>query len=836
MKTKFIGLLLAVAMLAAPLGILQSARAQGKDVYASVVTLDPVTEGGKSVEYKLPTLINMEKGGNFTYGGKTYYIYPNDGGVYDKDKNGSLVGRVTETKYYDEPAVGLTVDIVGFSHNAYGGAGTKWYYSTQLKLDGVDKPVNLTSAVVVKGKDGSFTVKETTYYYNKTGIVFSDSAHNNKVGELVKAYAVNPGDDFKVKVTDSLTGEPVNNATVKWGGATESKQTNAFGEVWLTVQNVSFFDDPSYGYGDYGAVKAAKEYGTNGTLKRSAYGQSSSNMVVLEFDLNNAGEFLAWWSNFALTKEAQSMYAAAEILGDWGANLGTEGVTVWSNIFGAKGGSLAKFIKGFPQFMVDRGAAIEATKNMLATIWALFTLLPAFVLATPQLLQTMPMRMLQFWPVLFINLDKVLSGVSDMVIDLGVFMTSLAPSVLLLLPEIFNRLPEIGPNAMSILLTSFELFVQMIPALSQYLPAAIAAIPAFYIQMLMALFFNAPAIISTAMGESYKTVTKLFRSWPLFPAGIAAGILAVAPAMMMLPSMAPLRLAGRTLENTVGALSTWMQQLRAAPSQLLDPILYACGTNPATLIGRYVAVFAYCLWCSLCMSPAIGIANFALSVALLPLSILAAILVSIPLWAMMLVLPLPMPVLLWVEGVVKFTFSCITGFFGMVTCTPTEWVSCTAFFGALFELVCAVVCTVSCIPCFIPCGGQLLWAGWMALSTIAAFAVNVPSTIAIMVSEVAKRCTQICTIPGYAVGWCLQGVLDILQVGCVKNLLDMTKEISARIPEIMGIIEPIVQQIVQVLLKVFPALINQFMEGGSISVEALAKICGGLVIDAVKPL
>jgi len=742
MKTKFIGLLLAVAMLAAPLGILQSARADTPRKTELVVTVD------LPLYYTTASITQ-----NVQYTNGTVILKAGDYSVHvsSKDKT-ATVGDV------------------------------------ELAIDGV----NLKYNDIVVGK---FTAGR---------------------------YEVKTEDEFDVQVTLKDTGEPVNNATVSWAG--KEVTTDSFG--WVTLK-APFVESEK----DKKKVEAAKVYQQE-SVQRSAYGASAYPITVLPYDLTNSEDFLAWWSHFALTEEAQAMYTAAEILGDWGANLGKDGVTVWSNVFGAKGGSLAKFIKGFPQFMVDRGAAIEATKNMLDTLWALFTLLPAFVLATPQLLQTMPMRMLQFWPVLFINLDKVLSGVSDMVIDLGVFMTSLAPSVLLLLPEIFNRLPEIGPNAMNIVLTSFELFVQMIPALSQYLPAAIAAIPAFYIQMLMALFFNAPAIISTAMGESFDTITKLFRSWPLFPAGIAAGILAVAPAMMMLPSMAPLRLAGRTLENTVGALSTWMQQLRAAPSQLLDPILHALGTNPATLAARYVLTFGYCGITSAALCIPISVAKFALFVALLPLSILAAILLSVPVWAMMLVLPLPVPLLLWIDTGVKLAFSCIIGLFGIVSCTPTEWVSCVAFLGALFELTCSIVA----FPCLICVPSQLLWAGWMLLSTIAAFVVEVPSVIGDMIGEVAKRCTQICTIPGYAVGWCFQGVLDILQVEFVKNMLDMTKEISAAIPEIMAYIGPIVEQIIQLLVKMLPTLINQFLQAGGISGKAMAEICGGLVIDAVKPL
>jgi len=526
--------------------------------------------------------------------------------------------------------------------------------------------------------------------------------------------------DVAVKVTLNGTNEPVNNATVSWAGLEGT--TDAFGGFTFTAP----FKESEK---KYGPVEAIKVYSQE-SIERSAYGASAYDIVVVPYDLSNPEEFLAWWGHFALTGEAQAMYEASEILGDWGANLGTDGVTVWSNIFGPKGGSLAKFIKGFPQFMVDRGAAIAATQNMLSTIWALFTLLPAFVLATPQLLQTAPMRLLQFWPVLFINLDKVLAGISQMAIDLGVFMTSLAPSVLLLLPQMFEKLPTVAPNAMNIVLTAVQFFIQMIPALSQYLPALIAAIPAFNVQMLQALYYNAPAIFSTAMDETLNLFKNLFRSWPLFPAGIMAGALAVAPALMMLPSLAPLVLLGRTLENTAGALGTWMQTMREAPSQLLDPILHALGTNCAALLPRYIAVFIYSVITNIWFSPVICLACSALGLALTPLNILAGSIISVP-----------------------FAAAC------MVACPPLQFV----------------------------------WAAWMVVSTLASFAVTLPSTCMDILDYVANRVFQICTIPGYAVGWCLQGIVDVLSINMLSRLQDLISKLMTELPKIIAYIQPIIQ-------------------------------------------
>jgi hypothetical protein len=593
----------------------------------------------------------------------------------------------------------------------------------------VDLPVYYTSATIgsepypvhVGPDDKSVKIGDVTYTVDGTNLKDSDG---NVAGTLSGGrQEVKTEGDVPVKVTLSGTKEPVNNATVSWAGLEGT--TDAFGGFTFTAP----FRESEKKYGPVEAIKVYQQE----SIERSAYGASAYDIVVVPYDLSNPEEFLAWWGHFALTAEAQAMYTASEILGDWGANLGTEGVTVWSNIFGPKGGSLAKFIKGFPQFMVDRGAAIEATKNMLSTIWALFTLLPAFVLALPQLLQTAPMRMLQFWPTLFINLDIVLGGISQMVIDLGVFMTSLAPSVLLLLPQIFEKLPNIAPNAMNIVLTAVQLFVQMIPALSQYLPAAIAAIPAFFVQMLQALFYNAPAIFSTVMGETFKTVKNLFRSWPLFPAGIAAGILAVAPALMMLPAMAPLVLMGRTLENTAGALGSWMQSMRAAPSQLLEPILHALGTNPATLGLRYVFVLGYCLVTSFLFAPAILIAMFALWVAITPLILLTLSLALAPLFAALMFVP----VIGWI------------------------W--------------------------------DIIWAGWMAVSTLAALAVTVPSTCMDILDYTANRVFQVLTIPGYAVGWFLQGIIDVLSINLLSRLQGLISRLMTQLPQIIAYIQPLIK-------------------------------------------
>jgi len=258
----------------------------------------------------------------------------------------------------------------------------------------VDLPVYYTSATIggesysvhVGPDDKSVKIGDVTYTIDGTNLKDSDG---NVAGTLSgERQEVKTEGDVPVKVTLGGTNEPVNNATVSWAGLEGT--TDAFGGFTFTAP---FRESEK----NYGPVEAIKVY-SQGSIERSAYGASKYDIVVVPYDLSNPEELLAWWGHFALTAEAQDMYAVSEILGEWGANLGTEGVTVWSNIFGPKGGSLAKFIKGFPQFMVDRGAAMEATKNMLSTIWALFTLLPAFVLAMPQLLQTAPMRMLQFWP------------------------------------------------------------------------------------------------------------------------------------------------------------------------------------------------------------------------------------------------------------------------------------------------------------------------------------------------------------------------------------------------------------------------------------------------------
>ncbi|MDY6986145.1 MAG: hypothetical protein SVE93_07095, partial [Candidatus Thermoplasmatota archaeon] len=689
METKILGIVLAIALLLAPVAFIAPARAQEKRaVYASEVTIDGIVE-----KYKLPTLISMETGGTFVYNNTTYTIKPNDGAVYAADGT-TQVGLVTQTKYYAIPEETDELDVTVDMYHVVEDSWDPWYYLGDEPTATINEETVALNFNVAKG-EGSFEYDGTTYYYaDKT--IYSDEDHEDEVGEFtsIKGWAVHPDDEVYATVTLKGTEEPVGDATVRWVG--DPQTTDVFGETGAFV--APFYDEIK----KKGYVEATKEYGTNTTVKRSIYGRSEYRIYIVPFDLSQPGEFLAWWGQFALTEESQAMYEAAEVLGDWGANLSEDGVTVWSNIFGPKGGSLAEFIRSFPQFMVDRGAALEATQNMLDTIWAIFTLLPAFMLALPQLLQTAPMRMLQFWPVLFINLDLVLDGISQMVIDIGVFMTSLAPSVLLLLPDIFNRLPNIGPDAMNIVLTAFELFVQMIPALSQYLPAAIAAIPAFFMQMLMALFYNAPAIFSTVMDETFLTLKNLFRSWPLFPAGIAAGLLAVAPALMMLPSMAPLVLLGRTLENTAGALGDWMQSMREAPSVLLDPILHALGTNPATLFLRYLEVCAYCWGTSICCFwPAIGIAGIALCTSMQPLILLAIALALAPFFALLMFVPV---------------------------------------FGWIWDAI---------------------WAGWMAASAIASCAVTVPGTIADMLSYVLMRGFQVCTIPGYAVGWCLQGVFDV---------------------------------------------------------------------------
>jgi hypothetical protein len=519
--------------------------------------------------------------------------------------------------------------------------------------------------------------------------------------------------DFWVLVTLEETGEPVNEATVRWNG--NQVTTDPFG--WCNL--VAPFVEKEK---NYGSVEAAKVYKQAG-IERSAYGRSEYPVVVIPYDLSKPGEFLGWWSHFVLTEEAQAMYTAAEVLGDW---------QNWGAIFGAKGGNLAKFIKEFPQFMVDRGKALEATHNMLNTIWALFTLLPAFVLALPQLLKTAPMRIVQFWPALFINLPIFMDGISRMVIDMGVFMTSLAPSVLMLFPQIFEKLPNIGPNALNIVLTAVELFFDVIPALVQYGAAALAAIPAFLIQMLQALFYSAPDIFGVVLGETVKTVKNLFRSWPLFPAGIAAGILAVAPALMMLPAYAPFVLLGRTLENTVAALGDWGQQYRETPSKLLDPIVGAF--RVPGVLPRYFIVGLYLGVTGLLLLPALVIALGALGLSMIPLILLTIAIGLAPVFALLMFVP-------------------VVGW---------AW--------------------------------DVIWGMWMAASVIASFAATVPGKLVDILDYVVMRASIVLKMPGYAIGWLLQGILDIINI----NFLGYLKDILGNIPAIIAQIGPIIKLIIEI--------------------------------------
>jgi hypothetical protein len=559
----------------------------------------------------------------------------------------------------------------------------------------VDLPVYYTTATIggtshtVHVESGDKTVKIGDVEYTIDGTNLK--LEGNVVGALSGGrQEVKTEDDVAVKVTLSGTNEPVNNATVSWAGLEGT--TDAFGGFTFTAP----FRESEKNYGPVEAIKVYKQEG----IERSAYGASAYDIVVVPYDLSNPEELLAWWGHFALTAEAQDMYAVSEILGDWGANLGTEGVTVWSNIFGPKGGSLAKFIRGFPQFMVDRGAAMEATKNMLSTIWALFTLLPALVLAMPQLLQTAPMRMLQFWPALFINLDIVLDGISQMVIDLGVFMTSLGPSVLMLMPELFAKIPAAVPRIMSTAVMTLQAILQIIPAVAQYLPASIAALPAFGTQMLQAMFYNAPAIIDVLMSESFSTIKNLFRSWPMFPIGVITGLLAVAPAIMLLPAYPVYSLLGHSLEAFTSSLSGYMQDFREMPSQLLESVLGVFRVPGFAL--NFVIGIAWAGFFSIWFWPVLFMSAIGILLALFPAILLFISIVMVPVTAI-----------------------------AMVLFPPLSW---------LLDFVLGL---------------------WMILSAAAAWLVTVPSTLGDMISEFFKRATQVFELIGYPIGWILDGINQI---------------------------------------------------------------------------
>ena len=640
--------------------------------------------------------------------------------------------------------VGFTKDVPGTD---FKNEDTKWIDDFfKVGQDG-----DLTPGLYGFSVDGVPGFSVTISEEGEIGKVFLGPA---EVGTLRVGYWLRTEDEVYVTVT--LNEEPVGGATVRWAGNEDT--TDDFGETEFTAP---FYESTKY----KGKVQAVKEYGTNKTIKRSASGKSDYGIYVVPYDLSKGEEFLGWWSHFALTEEAQAMYTAAEVLGDW---------QNWAAIFGAKGANLAKFIKGFPQFMVDRGKALEATHNMLDTIWALFTLLPALVLASPQLLKTLPMRLLQFYPALFINLPIFMDGISQMVIDLGVFMTSLAPSILMLVPEIFNKLPNIIPNAMNIGLTTVEFVFEVIPAILQYLPAAMAARPAFWVQMLQAFFYSAPDIFDVVLDEAFSTVKNLFRSWALFPAGIVASILAVAPAVMMLPPFMVLTILGRTAENTVAALGDWAQLFREAPSRLLDPATGFAGSIISLFTGRliirYAAVLAYLLITGAVVLPFVLIAKLGLVIGMFPLGILA---ISMGL-ALVAVASLLIPGLRWIAPL------------------------------------------------------------WMVAGIIASFAATVPGTIADILDYIVMRAAIIFKVPGYAVGWFFDGIMEIINISLLGYLKDLISEIFGI--DISGLS---IKNLPDLIAKLKPLIVGAMEIAGKMAQEGteLAGAAGKAVAEvAAAPL
>lgn len=688
--------------------------AQEKVPYAYEVRIDGYYTNGDYVDLTKESIsertillyppIDLSEGGTYKWGNITLYIRKNETAVYQYGYVGEgPIGAVTKIEYEAVLLLELsfydTIEEKSYEPELFAFEceidGEKLLLDEPLKLGDDGKPEE-NAEIMLEGE-------KEEYYVKKGSIkVYEDEACTKEVGTLISGYRVRSEDVIEVHVKLSTTGEPVQQALVRFGD--NIKETDAFGKCSFSAP---FVEDIEAHY-----IEASKEYGTNTTVRRSIYGKSDYPVVVIPYDLSEPSEVLAWLGHFALTQEAQAMYEAAEILGEWGADLGTEGVTVWSNIFGPKGGSLAKFIRDFPQFMVDRGKALEATQNMLDTIWALFTLVPAFVLASPQLLQTAPMRMLQFWPALFINLDLVLDGISQLVIDLGVFMTSLGPSVLMLLPDIFNQIPEAAPQFLNTFVMALQALLEILPAAAQYVPAIIAALPAFGTQMLQALFYNAPGIIDVLMSESYNTIKNLFRSWPMFPIGCITGLLAVAPALMSLPAYPVYSVVAHTLENFFGSLSTYMQQLREMPSQLLDScigVFRIPGFIPNCLLGMGWAAF-FSFW----FLPVLLISAIGIIIAMLP-----ALLLSMSIWAV------PLTAI------------------AMVMCGPLCW------------------------PLDVVLGL------WMILSAALSWLLTVPATLGDMIDEFFLRAAQVFKLIGYPIGWIKEGVEEITgMLGGVEDELE----------------------------------------------------------------
>ena len=655
---------------------------------------------------------------------------------------------------------------------------------TELTVE-VDLPIYCTKATIdektydvhVGTGDAQVKINDVTYTIDGTNL----KLESVKKGELSGArQEVKTEGKVPIKVTLEGTTEPVNSATVRW--AELKDETNPFGEVTLKAPFITSSKD-------YGQVEAVKVYKQE-SIQRSAYGKSKYPIVVVPYDLSIAEEFVSWSKHYALTKEAQAMYEVAEVLGDW---------QNWKAIFGSKGGNLATFIKGFPQFMVNRGAAMEATRNMLDTIWALFALMPAIVLALPSLLETAPMRMLQFWPAFVINLPIFLDGISNMVIDLGVFMTSLAPSVLILLPELFESLPNIVPNSVDTVMTSVELFFDIIPPLSKYLPAALAAIPASLIQLLQAFYYSATDIFIVAWDETLATIENLFRSWPLFPAGMAAGVLAVAPALMMLPTLAPVVLIGKTAENTAAALGDWRQTFLEMPSRLLDSVVKAMGTNPATMVGRYLLVLAYVATSVIWLLPSIVVASWALIIGLFPIELLAFVLIAAPAFAFLSFIPfIGIPIALGLMVAVAISVCTLLGPLILATIIVGPPGLILGLFTGWTE--------------------QLIWAGWMAASVFASFAAMVPGAIFDLLKATARSALWIFTLPGYAIGWFFAGILDVLEEVIPPFIENIIASLLGSLEVELGSILP---DLVEGLGAMLPVLVEQL---GSLPPEVVEQL------------
>jgi len=218
--------------------------------------------------------------------------------------------------------------------------------------------------------------------------------------------------------------------------------------------------------------------------------------------------------------------------------------------------------------------------------------------------------------------------------------------------------------------------------------------------MLQAMFYNAPAIIDVLMSESLKTTKNLFRSWPMFPIGVITGLLAVAPAIMLLPAYPVYSLIGHSLEAFTSSLSGYMQDFRAMPSQLLDSILgvfripgFALNFGLSML---WAGFFSILFW------PVLLISAIGILLALFPAILLFISLVMVPITAI-----------------------------AMVMFGPFSWP---------LDFVLGL---------------------WMILSAALAWLLTVPDTLGDMISEFFKRATQVFQLIGYPIGWILDGIDQI---------------------------------------------------------------------------